>query len=101
MYRPSLVCYILALIGFAAAVNATSRGSYPRCTRTGRKTGMAHYRGWKVIGNDVSMLDTVNIVKLMEKVSGGLPITPERKCIQTCAKHGARESILEWYWSLG
>jgi hypothetical protein len=53
MVSHTLIAFIFALLGFSLA-SARSGGSYPRCIRTGRRTGMAHYRGWKIVGEDVS-----------------------------------------------
>ncbi|RSH95422.1 hypothetical protein EHS25_000512 [Saitozyma podzolica] len=49
-------------------------GGYPRCPASvGRKTGYAHYAGWKLAGDDLS---------------GGLPVSPESACIETCNAYG-------------
>ncbi|GFZ51460.1 hypothetical protein JCM24511_09225 [Saitozyma sp. JCM 24511] len=49
-------------------------GGYPRCPASvGRKTGYAHYAGWKLAGDDLS---------------GGLPVSPESACIDTCNAYG-------------
>lgn len=54
MVSHTLLVFISALLGISI-VSASSGGSYPRCIRTGRRTGMAHYRGWKIVGEDVSL----------------------------------------------
>lgn len=38
----------------ASPVRGGGRGNYPRCIGKARRVGMAHYRGWKIVGNDVS-----------------------------------------------
>lgn len=46
----------MSVLVLAAPLARGARGSYPKCIRATRKTGMAHYRGWKIVGNDVSQV---------------------------------------------
>jgi len=59
MISHTIVAFVFALLSLSV-VSARSAGSYTRCIRTGRRTGMAHYRGWKVVGDDVSRLPKVS-----------------------------------------
>lgn len=53
MVQLTILSFIFALLSLTPVYAGSTGGSYPRCIRTGRRTGMAHYRGWKVLGNDV------------------------------------------------
>jgi len=72
MISHTIVAFVFALLSLSV-VSARSAGSYTRCIRTGRRTGMAHYRGWKVVGDDTVETSTVK---------------SERECIQACSKYG-------------
>jgi hypothetical protein len=91
MAHYTILAFIITLLSLSVSLAnaASSGGSYPRCVRTGRRTGMAHYRGWKVIGDDVSPPSCLlGMFGLTNEVSDELTTTSERSCIQACIKHG-------------
>ncbi|KAK8843472.1 hypothetical protein IAR55_007129 [Kwoniella newhampshirensis] len=53
-------------------------GRYPKCQATTkrkkRRSGFAHYPGWKLVGDDLS---------------GALPVSPRADCVNVCNKYGA------------
>ncbi|WVW79139.1 hypothetical protein I302_101105 [Kwoniella bestiolae CBS 10118] len=46
---------------------------YPKCKKKTKRTGFAHYAGWKLVGNDLS---------------GALPVSPRDNCINLCNNYG-------------
>ncbi|WRT68827.1 uncharacterized protein IL334_005807 [Kwoniella shivajii] len=47
---------------------------YPKCRRARKRSGFAHYTGWKLIGDDVT---------------GGVPVSPRPNCLKLCNNYGA------------
>ena len=90
MVSRTLVVFVFALLSLSL-VSGRSAGSYTRCIRTGRRTGMAHYRGWQIVGDDVSVFFQAISRWLMSKTVETLTVDSERECIQACSKYGNSE----------
>lgn len=42
-----------------AEVELEARSSYPKCKKTTPRTGYAHYPGWRLVGDEVSLFDGI------------------------------------------